>query len=231
MNEKAMADTDGSFPPHELTSVGLLLAFVGGFLDAHTYIARGGVFANAQTGNIVMLGISFCQMNFAKSLYYLTPIFAFTFGIFITEILKRRFSDRRFITWIDVSLITETMILIILAFLPIEIPNEIVNVTISFVCSMQVNSFRRIKGAAFSTTMCTGNLRSGCESLYLFLSERDSEAGARAGRYFLVVGVFILGAGAGAYLTGIMSNTALLVCCVINIITLTLLITYNAKRG
>ena len=36
---------------------GIILSVVGGFLDAYTYIARGGVFANAQTGNIVLFGI------------------------------------------------------------------------------------------------------------------------------------------------------------------------------
>ncbi len=37
-------------------TVGVLLAVVGGFLDAYTYLLRGHVFANAQTGNIVLLG-------------------------------------------------------------------------------------------------------------------------------------------------------------------------------
>jgi hypothetical protein len=36
---------------------GLLLACAGGFLDAYTFVGRGGVFANAQTGNIVLLGV------------------------------------------------------------------------------------------------------------------------------------------------------------------------------
>lgn len=35
---------------------GLLLAGVGGFLDAYTFVGYGGVFANAQTGNIVLFG-------------------------------------------------------------------------------------------------------------------------------------------------------------------------------
>lgn len=33
----------------------LLLAFSGGFQDAYTYIVRDNVFANAQTGNIVLM--------------------------------------------------------------------------------------------------------------------------------------------------------------------------------
>ena len=38
--------------------LGIMLALTGGFLDAYTYITRGGVFANAQTGNIVLMGIN-----------------------------------------------------------------------------------------------------------------------------------------------------------------------------
>ena len=33
------------------------LACVGGFLDAYTFVGYNGVFANAQTANIVLLGV------------------------------------------------------------------------------------------------------------------------------------------------------------------------------
>ena len=38
--------------------IGALLAIIGGFFDAYSYLCRGGVFANAQTGNIVLLGVN-----------------------------------------------------------------------------------------------------------------------------------------------------------------------------
>ena len=41
--------------------IAMLLAIVGGFLDAYTYVARGGVFANAQTGNIVLFGLHLAE--------------------------------------------------------------------------------------------------------------------------------------------------------------------------
>ena len=43
--------------------LGILLAVVGGFLDAYTSICRGHVFANAQTGNIVLLGVHLTNQN------------------------------------------------------------------------------------------------------------------------------------------------------------------------
>ena len=42
----------------ESVRIGIFLTMAGGFMDAYSYICRGKVFANAQTGNIVLLGQS-----------------------------------------------------------------------------------------------------------------------------------------------------------------------------
>ena len=47
MEEKRLQMSESFF----LTAI---LAIVGGFLDAYSYLMRGHVFANAQTGNIVL---------------------------------------------------------------------------------------------------------------------------------------------------------------------------------
>jgi hypothetical protein len=58
----------------ESLGLALLLAVVGGFLDAYTYIGRGGVFANAQTGNIVLLGIYASKGEWQQVLRVILPI-------------------------------------------------------------------------------------------------------------------------------------------------------------
>ena len=70
--------------------LGIILAIVGGYLDAYTYIIRGGVFANAQTGNIVLLGINLAEGNFSNVIHYLIPILAFALGVLITEAVKQK---------------------------------------------------------------------------------------------------------------------------------------------
>ena len=45
----------------ESLKIGVILAITGGFLDAYTFLSRGKVFANAQTGNIVLLGTNLFQ--------------------------------------------------------------------------------------------------------------------------------------------------------------------------
>lgn len=41
----------------ESIRIGAILAVSGGFMDAYSYIQRDQVFANAQTGNILLFGV------------------------------------------------------------------------------------------------------------------------------------------------------------------------------
>ena len=50
-------------PLSETFALGALLAAAGGFLDAYTYLLRGGVFANAQTGNHAAVNAEAALMN------------------------------------------------------------------------------------------------------------------------------------------------------------------------
>lgn len=50
----------------EFYGVGVMLAIVGGYLDAYTYISRDHVFANAQTGNMVLLAINIKEGSWLK---------------------------------------------------------------------------------------------------------------------------------------------------------------------
>ena len=47
----------------EAFSTMVFLTLSGGLQDAYTYLARGQVFANAQTGNIVLLSVNLFEQN------------------------------------------------------------------------------------------------------------------------------------------------------------------------
>ena len=49
------------FQISESIRLGAILALSGGFMDAYSYMERGEVFANAQTGNIVLLSQSIAE--------------------------------------------------------------------------------------------------------------------------------------------------------------------------
>ena len=83
MNEKRELQRSESF------AAAALLALSGGLLDAYTYLCRGGVFANAQTGNMVLLAIRAAEGKWQEAGRYLIPILAFAAGVMVAETVKR----------------------------------------------------------------------------------------------------------------------------------------------
>ncbi len=174
----------------------LILAFSGGFQDAYTYIVRQHVFANAQTGNIVLMSTNFLAGQWHKGLRYLLPVLAFIFGVFIAEQLDHFFHASVKFHWRQLVLILEILILIGVGFIPLYL-NTLANTLVSFSCAMQVQAFRTVGGNAYASTMCIGNLRSGTQALSTYLRERDRRYLLQVKDYFGVILVFALGAGAG----------------------------------
>ena len=200
----------------ESIEVGILLALTGGILDAYSFLARGGVFANAQTGNIVLLGVYLAQGQYEKAARYIVPIVAFAVGILMAEAIKNRYRKRRYTAfhWRQIVITIEFLLLVIVAFLPQEM-NMIANVLVSFVCSLQVQTFRKIHRITCATTMCTGNLRSGVEALYLYHQTGEKEYQRKGLGYLGVDLVFLVGAAAGTFAAFQWEEKAVLVSCVL----------------
>ena len=156
--------------------IGAILAAVGGFLDAYTYLARGQVFANAQTGNIVLLGVHLSEGDFKKALSYLVPILAFVAGVFVDEWIKHRLEGKLALHWRQTVLLIEILALVVVIFLPLGKTDAFANALVSFICAMQVQSFRKFHGMPYATTMCTGNLRSGTDHLVKYFQTKTLPA-------------------------------------------------------
>ena len=62
------------------------LIAVAGFWGAYTYLLRGSVFCNAQTGNVVLMGLALGSGQWRTGLYYLVPISAYVLGAFVSEL-------------------------------------------------------------------------------------------------------------------------------------------------
>ncbi len=191
--------------------LGIMLALTGGFLDAYTYITRGGVFANAQTGNIVLMGINIARGDFERVVHYVVPILAFALGILISEIIKATLKKSQHLHWRQLIVLAEIIILAICGFVPSGNGNTFVNVMVSFVCSLQVESFRVINGNTVATTMCTGNLRSGTELLFLGIEKKDKKIALRSLTYYGINLFFTLGAIVGAVATKFLDIKSILI--------------------
>jgi uncharacterized membrane protein YoaK (UPF0700 family) len=66
----------------------LLLTLANGFLDAHTYIARGGVFANVQTANVIFFAIDSSEGKWTAALAHVWPLLAFAAGMALASHIK-----------------------------------------------------------------------------------------------------------------------------------------------
>ena len=69
----------------ETIEIGIFLALAGGFMDAYSYICRGKVFANAQTGNLLLFGVKISQGEFKSAFGYAQPVIAFSIGILLAD--------------------------------------------------------------------------------------------------------------------------------------------------
>ena len=178
----------------------LLLAFSGGFQDAYTYIVRDKVFANAQTGNIVLMSTHFMVGNYGKGLRYLFPIFSFMLGVFIADTIQYKFKNAKILHWRQGIVLSEVAIMLIVGFLSQE-HNMLANCMISFACAMQLFSFKKVHSNPYASTMCIGNLKSGVSALSTYLRTRNAIDLNKALDYFVVILVFAFGAGFGGNLS------------------------------
>ena len=184
----------------------------GGLQDAYTYLCRGKVFANAQTGNIVLCSAYLFDGQWRHSARYLIPVLSFLLGIFAAECIHRHFKYTEKVHWRQMIVLAEIVLLFAVGFLP-QTANTFANAVVSFVCAMQVQSFRKVHGNAYASTMCIGNMRSGMQYLYTGLHTKDRAVLRRAMQYFAVIALFAVGAAAGSLLTIHFGNRVIWFCC------------------
>lgn len=195
-----------------LTAVFLSLS--GGLQDAYTYLFRGKVFANAQTGNIVLLSANLMDGNWERVLHYLVPLCAFALGVLTAEKMQERFREMRTLHWRQLVVLGEGLLLFLVGFLPQE-QNLLANAIVSFACAMQVQAFRKVHGYPFASTMCIGNLRSGMDSLCAWLVGGNAKAFGKAVHYFAIIFLFALGAGIGSVALLPMAGRAIWLSCLL----------------
>ncbi len=195
--------------------IGIILAISGGFMDVYSYMGRGQVFANAQTGNIILFGIHLSQGEWDIAIQYLFPVLAFTTGISVSAFsrlkLKTRFQK---LHWRQFTVFVEAIILMAVAFIPYN-HNLIANSLTSLACGIQVESFKKINGNNIATTMCIGNLRSATDALCEYVESKKAIFKYRSLLYYGVIVCFLIGAIIGNELIIFYGLKSILVCSVL----------------
>lgn len=196
----------------EAMSNGIFLTLSGGFQDAYTYYTRGKVFANAQTGNIILLGHNAMNGDFTDAFRYLVPVLAFAGGIYISEVIRGIYREYGKLHWRQIVVVLEILLLFVVGFLP-QSMNMAANILVSFVCAMQVEAFRKMKGSAYASTMCIGNLRSATEMLYRYRHTKEKGCLEKCLRYYGVILVFGIGAALGSFMTSLFEERTIWISC------------------
>ncbi len=191
-----------------------ILALSGGFQDAYTYNVRNGVFSNAQTGNVVLMSQHLMEGNWMRALHYLFPVLAFAFGVFVAERIGHTYKNARKIHWRQIVVLMEILILLAVGFMPQKF-NMAATMLVSFACAMQVQTFRKVNGYGYASTMCIGNLRSGTESLSVYIREHQKGALRKALHYYGIILIFAVGAGAGGICSMQIGVHAIWISCVL----------------
>ncbi len=139
--------------------VALLLTFCGGFCDVYTFLTRGGVFTNMQTGNLIKFFIHLIN-NQSFELMFILPILFFALGCVIAAFMGKWKYQYVF-----------TLILLFFSFLGCGFCPQSEDWDLLCVCilsvtgAMQFQAFRHCVNLYYTSTMCTNNMRLLSESI------------------------------------------------------------------
>lgn len=194
-----------------------ILSMSGGLQDVYTYVSRGEVFANAQTGNIVLFSQNVFACNWELTIRYLVPVLFFAFGVAVATWIRQFFQNARRLHWRQIILLIEIVLLFLVGFMPEE-QNLIANALVSFSCAMQVQSFRKVASYAFASKMCIGNLRSGMEALCSYQQNHNEQMLYKSFHYFGIIFLFALGAGIGSRFISILGMRTIWISCLLLIV-------------
>jgi uncharacterized membrane protein YoaK (UPF0700 family) len=216
--------------PEDLPTA-VLLAGVGGFLDAYTFVGYRGVFANAQTGNLVLLGVYSQAGHWQQAALRIPPILAFMLGVALAQTLAQpavRKAVRRPTRWV---LAAEIIVLAAVGARPGWVPSQAVPVAVALVSAVQVSTFRSLDGVEYATTVTTGNLRTMIVKAYQWRADHDPASGRQAGRLACVLVAFAVGAGVGSLCTRFLHQRAAWVAAAVLILVLAIIVFETSGLG
>ena len=202
------ADLKKDYLVCEQKTIYALLMASAGMMGAYTYVLREGVFCNAQTANVVVMAISFGKGDWLGGLYFLIPISAYLLGAFVSEILPSPVRKLGFLRFDTCLIIFETVVLLIIGFIPLSVPHQVVQVIVNFIASMQYNTFRQAEGIPMATTFCTNHIRQIGVGLAKVVGKKDGVAMRRGLIHAGMVSAFFSGAAVLTFLCPLLEERA-----------------------
>ena len=215
-----------NLPVHEQLIFCLLLTAVGGFFDAYTFVNCDGIFANAQTGNLIFVGIDLIEGNYRDVIHYSIPILSFIIGVLVSKFIESKYKELSIFKHIYMLLLIQIFALLVIFVKYKFFGLDIRPIVISFICAIQFDGFRKVNNLVFASVFCTGNLRSMSGHLYKFVVLKKKESKIPLVIYSTVIAVFLSGVILGAAMSKYFMHKAIflpLVIICINLIFVTII--------
>ena len=181
-----------------LSVLTLFSTFLMGFIDAYTFITQDGLFASAQTGNIVVMSAKLFSGSPLEAIAHLSSFIGFAIGAFLAQGMVERFKEydwRKYRTF----LFLQVIFLFIVALVQQNIGASLIGFLLGLLAGYELTVFRKIKSTDINNGIMTGNTKNLMNNLYLAIFHKNKESLATFFTLLIGIGVFMLGAGAGAF--------------------------------
>ena len=161
-------------------ATGSVLMLATGFVDAYTFLQHGHVFAQAMTGNLVLIAIGAFDPTIVAFWRPLVQYVAFVIGVAVLwGWTRRRGTPAPQLA----TLALQVVVLVVVGFLPAGGLSVVITAAIAFVAGMQIAAFRDVGRAAFTTTVMTTNSMKTVNAALTALTSADPEDRAVARAY------------------------------------------------
>jgi uncharacterized membrane protein YoaK (UPF0700 family) len=188
--------------------LGMVLSLTGGFLDAFTFLHHSGVFATAQTGNIVLIGVQAATGQWSGALRHVPPLLAFVAGVATAETMLHPRVTPLVLRPRRAALVAELVVLACVGALPDLIGSTAIVVLVAYVSAMQNATFGVLRRWSVNTVIATGNLSTATRAAYRALVLGEPGAGEQARLFGTICLTFLAGAVLGGFATHRLGNAA-----------------------
>lgn len=149
----------------------MTLCFISGYVNAFTYMTQGKRFAGVQTGNLLSFAIRLSEQQLKEALQFLLPMIVFMLGQSFTYFMHR-WATKKGLHWYLLSSFILTGIAFGTALFTPFLPSNVTVAALAFFASIQVDTFKTLRGASYANVMMTGNIKNAAYLLTKGLYEK-----------------------------------------------------------
>ena len=209
--------------------IAFLLMMLGGFLDAYSYILKGGVFACMQTGNVTFMVLALVKGDYGLIGHYVLPVLFFSLGILSSEFIKSGGAPETLTGKRKLIILIKIVCFGFIGAAGESLNDPVAISLIAYLAALQVSSYDQLRGGSFASTMITGNLRTSMVHLHKFILTREREPGVKSLLYLILILFFAVGVALGALASRRYEERAAFLCLVLLIPVFILLSTEGEK--